>query len=281
MAGLGYGSSLYMPLTYLTDRIRVLPWFKAYEVPIFVMIVIGCLLLIRRRFIDTLEQLLDTKNMVFISCISFVLFMPVTGDYYLLVMLIPLLAFPQTSYSLGYVITFGLLLGAKNFPYLDYIEHIPISPQVFINPTLLLIILFAEFNLIGFIRREISTTEKGEYALIQFLRKSDHQMSRLLKPFKKALIALILVTALAGTTFFRYTLYTKEVHNKEVGLPPDFDPETYLRLNPGIQEYWESVGIHETGPALLNHAEIHYLGFGSRDGWVYRSTFQRIFYPKF
>ena len=280
MAGLGYGSSLYMPMTYLTGKLRVLPWFDAYQIPLFVLAIIGCVLLIKQRFIYTLNYLIDTKNMVFISCISFVLFMPVTGDYYLLVMLIPLLAFPQSSYSLGYVIVFGLLLGAKNLPYVDFIEHVPISLQVFLNPLLLLILMFAEFNLIGFIKREISPAENSEFILIRFLRKTDGQISVLIKPFRKILITLFIVVILAGLAFFRYTLYKKEVHNKELGLPSDFDPEIYLKLNPGLQEYWESSGIHETGPALWHHAEVHYIGFGSRDGWVYRSTLQRIFYPR-
>jgi hypothetical protein len=62
----------------------------------------------------------------------------------------------------------------------------------------------------------------------------------------------------------------QQAHNKEVGLPLDFDPATYLELNPGLVEFWESHGIHESGEVLLNHAEEHYKAFGSKDGWKYR-----------
>ncbi len=281
MAGLGYGSSLYMPMTYLTGKLRVLPWCTAQEVPIFVLAIIGSLLLIKQNFIRTLEYLLVKKNVVFISCISFVLFMPVTGDYYLLIMLIPLLTYPQSSYSTGYVIIYGLLLGAKNFPYVDYMEHIPITMQVFINPVLLLLLLFAEFNLMGSVRRGDLAPGNDQHFVVNFLIKIDFRVSAFVKPIRKILIVSLILCISVGLIFFRYTLHKKEVHNREGGLPIDFDPETYLKLNPGLQEYWESSGIHETGPALWHHAEVHYIGFGSRDGWVYRSTFQRIFYPKF
>ena len=246
-----------------------------------VFAIIGSLLLIKKDFIRALEYQLVKKNIVFISCISFVLFMPVTGDYYLLIMLIPLLAYPQSSYSSGYMIIYGLLLGAKNLPYVDYMEHIPIALQVFINPVLLLILLFAEFNLMGSVKREPLTTGDDQPIAIHFLRKVDSRFSKFIKPIRKILIAFLILSILTGLIFFRYTLYKNEVHNKEVGLPVDFDPEIYLKLNPGLQEYWESSGIHETGPALWHHAEVHYIGFGSRDGWVHRSTFQRIFYPRF
>jgi hypothetical protein len=62
----------------------------------------------------------------------------------------------------------------------------------------------------------------------------------------------------------------QQAHNKEVGLPLDFDPATYLEINPGLVEFWKSHGIHESGEVLLNHAEEHYKAFGSKDGWKYR-----------
>ena len=80
--------------------------------------------------------------------------MPVTGDYYLLIMFIPLLAYPKTYYSFGYFLTYGLLLGAKNFPYIDIVHGNNISVQVLINPFLLLLLFLAEFDLLSFIKRD-------------------------------------------------------------------------------------------------------------------------------
>ncbi|HWA35548.1 MAG TPA: hypothetical protein VG737_15510 [Cyclobacteriaceae bacterium] len=62
----------------------------------------------------------------------------------------------------------------------------------------------------------------------------------------------------------------RQEHNKEAGLPLDFDPATYLEINPGLVEFWESHGMHESGDVLLNHAEEHYKAFGAKDGWKYK-----------
>jgi len=94
---------------------------------------------------------LTFEKMTFLASISFVLFMPVTADYYLIIMLLPLLIFPNSKFSLGYFFIYGLLLGAKNFL---YITGTNISYQVFLNPILLLLMLFAEFELISFFRRK-------------------------------------------------------------------------------------------------------------------------------
>ena len=61
----------------------------------------------------------------------------------------------------------------------------------------------------------------------------------------------------------------RAAHNLQLELPEDFDPEQYLKLNPGLEEYWKSTGINETGQALLDHAEVHYLHFGRKDNWKF------------
>lgn len=65
-------------------------------------------------------------------------------------------------------------------------------------------------------------------------------------------------------------LAKQQAHNRNVGLPVDFDPKTYLKLNPQIQKFWRSSGIKESGQALFDRAELHYKEFGSKDGWKYK-----------
>ncbi len=93
---------------------------------------------------------------MFLASFSFILFMPVTGDYYLLMAFIPLVLFPKNRYSLGYFVAYGILLGAKNIVFLD---NTNISLQSFINPLMILLMLIAEFDLIPFIRRTTTDPE--------------------------------------------------------------------------------------------------------------------------
>lgn len=157
MKGLAYGSSLYMVIAYISHKLQILPLFKPHGLAIITWAVIVFFLLLKKDIINTLEDAMTRNKMIFILCISFVLFMPVTGDYYLLIMFIPLLAYPKTYYSFGYFLAYGLLLGAKNFPYIDFINNNNISVQVLINPLLLLLLLLAEFNMINFMKRDSQT----------------------------------------------------------------------------------------------------------------------------
>lgn len=157
MAGLGYGSSLYMVITYVAYKLQVLPLFEPHGLVIIVCSVMIFFLLLKQDVIKTIEDVMTQKKMIFICSISFVLFMPVTGDYYLLIMFIPLLAYPKASFSFGYFFVYGLLLGAKNIPYIDLIHGNNISVQVLINPLLLLLLLLAEFNMISFMKRDSQT----------------------------------------------------------------------------------------------------------------------------
>ncbi len=88
-----------------------------------------------------------------------VLLMPITGDYYLLILFIPLIMYPGRKYSFWYFLLFALLLAPKNFIYLENINRIhPLSLQVFINPFLLLALLLCEFNLLNAARKESETS---------------------------------------------------------------------------------------------------------------------------
>ncbi len=88
--------------------------------------------------------------------------MPISRDYYLLVMMISLIIFPKSSYSFYYFLAYGLLIGAKNFIWLDEVLGNPIAIQVFINPILLLLFLVAEFDLLSFMKRVSKNTDRME-----------------------------------------------------------------------------------------------------------------------
>ncbi len=116
--------------------------------------------------IEKIAAYINFEKAVFITSISFVLFSPVTGDYYLLFMLIPLLMFPKATYSLGYVVVYGLLLGAKNIGYFpDTVGGNPLSPQPFLNPLLLTMMFFAEFDLFAWMKRTQQTLPESVTSL--------------------------------------------------------------------------------------------------------------------
>jgi hypothetical protein len=305
LVGLIYGSSLYMPTLYLTNKFNFLPEIKSYELVIIICGIIGLCLLAKGTIVKTYNKLLDKRNFIFLSSICFVLFMPVTGDYYLLILLIPLLSFPQTQYSFGYFLVFGLLLGAKNFLFINHTEFIGnslIPWQAFINPILLLILFIGEFDLLNIIKRDqsLDTVNVRITKPIHFFLK----LSGILNPIfistsrgfgtvyintfnfinrifiwskdavylQKKKIAIVFALIILG--WFgnvQISKYQAKVHNIETGLPPDFDPKKYLELNPGLEKFWISKGIkHTSKKALLEHAEIHYRDFGAKDNWQYK-----------
>lgn len=104
----------------------------------------------------TIDHYFNREKLIYIVCTTFVVFMPVTGDYYLLVMMIPLLLFPKSTYSFYYFLIYGLLLGAKNIIWVDQVHGSPIAIQTFINPVLLIFMLLAEFDLLPFMKRSSS-----------------------------------------------------------------------------------------------------------------------------
>jgi hypothetical protein len=207
--GLAYGSSMYMPLLYISYRLHFLEFFTIYFKPVTIPLLTFCILgiifwiknysaitkiililfflffellfvfvalpglgfkilfaalsvlsvysIVLSRFKVEFDHFKNIAGryvafdkIVFIISTSFILFTPVSGDYYLLIMFLPILLFPKVKYSFWYVIAYGVLLGAKNF---IFIKSTNISLQVFLNPLMLLLILFAEFDLISFMKR--------------------------------------------------------------------------------------------------------------------------------
>ena len=274
MQGLGFGSSLFMPLLYLATKFHFPVEIKSHVVAFIVYLVIGACLFAKKDIIPTFHRMLERKNMLFVTCISFVLLMPVTGDYYLLVLLIPLLVYPKTTFSFGYLLMYGLLLGPKNIFFLkptDFLGNIDISLQVFINPILLLLLLFGEFLLIPSIKRDQLSGASTIWSDLQNFGKKLFWLSSLIAARRKKLYVILSIALLGWITTIQILVYQQKIHNKEIGLPPDFDPKTYLEINPGLEQFWTSKGIkHKSKKALLEHAEIHYRDFGAKENWKYK-----------
>jgi hypothetical protein len=258
---LAYGSSLYMPLAFLFEQLYGTAFVDHPEI-ITLSFVLAILLLTflyqrKRGNLKTIYEGLTFEKLLFISCISSVLLPTGGSDAGLLMMLLPLLILREIQYSFGYFLLYGLLLGAKNlvwFGHLDETTGLFISLQVFINPLILSILLLAEVGGIGFLGR-------------------GHQESISFRPakwyaFVPAGALLVGIVILAGHTYD--VANRRQLHNREAGLPLDFDPQIYLNLHPGLQEFWISVGMRESGQALLDHAEVHYKYFGAKDGWTYK-----------
>lgn len=298
LQGLGFGSSIFMPLVYLCRKYEIPEFFKSYELAFFVITAIGFCLLIKREIKYTFYWLLEKKNMLFVACLSFVLLMPVTADYYLLMLLIPLLVFPKTSFSFGYFLCYALVLGPKNIFFLlpsSFQGNKDVSLQVFVNPVLLLILLFAEFNLLDSVKRDrLITSSKGlGIHFLYFLRniflarglltnntklrirehweKGWFWIYSIGKLHRKKIIIIMIIGIAAWIASAQINMYLIKTHNIERGLPADFDPKKYLELNPGIETFWLSKGIkHISKRELWDHAELHYKGFGANDGWRYK-----------
>ncbi|MEJ0055055.1 MAG: hypothetical protein WDN75_05015 [Bacteroidota bacterium] len=200
MAGLGYGSSLYMPTVYIFYQQALHAFFVAHFRPLTLAVIVGAGIAIlglwKRTFMELTHFLMTKQKMTFIICICFVLFMPVTGDYYLLIMLLPLLVYPKMYYSVSYFLLYGALLGAKTFFYVDYINYTNISIQVFINPVILLILLMAEFDVIGPVTRSSDQASLKGWQWNQLISIIKHNWRR------KLLVMIISLVIVMSVYFF-------------------------------------------------------------------------------
>jgi hypothetical protein len=155
--GLRFGSSLYMPFIFLMDYTPYLKFAIAYIKPIYFPIaffsVSGLLLLRKYTFKELINKFLVFDKVLYILTYSIIVFPPVTTDYYLLLLLIPMFLFSNSTYSFGYFLSLGLLFAAKNFIYFG--ERI-ISIQVFLNPLLLLLLILVELELIPIFKRTLA-----------------------------------------------------------------------------------------------------------------------------
>ncbi len=191
--GLPYSSSFFLPFKWLylklCEKIPFLTPGLDYIQPVSsavaVCSIIAFLLLLKGDLKKTFLMITDARKVLFLVSLSFILFMPITGDYYLLVLFIPLLLYPKNSYSFLYVLTCALLLAPKNFHYVGsiYISH-HISLQVFLNPGLALILLFSEFDLLQNVKRY--SADRSPKPIITFTENRENSLADLQRPASNA-----------------------------------------------------------------------------------------------
>ncbi len=152
--GLGYGSSFYMAFRYVVDlfdrhtRIgffRFLLNIKPLLVNFTVFVVLLGLYLWKFPLEKLKAFILNRDNILKVVSIVFVLFTPVTGDYYLTILILPLFFVRFEHFKLPEKILYLLVLAPKNYFFYHFI-----SLQVFINPLLLLAMLLVITGLYDF-----------------------------------------------------------------------------------------------------------------------------------
>jgi hypothetical protein len=155
LAGLRYGSSIYMPITTLikVTNENLFQSFIKLNPYLFNFLLISILLILsiiknKLHFLNNLFFNEDIR-LEFI-CISFILFMPVTADYYLLLLFIPLILIPFQHFSFQKKICYFLLLLPKEIINTNIFIGKDLPIGAFVNPILLTIILFDILNLINF-----------------------------------------------------------------------------------------------------------------------------------
>lgn len=160
LAGLRYGSSIYMPIITIIKVINdnIFQSFiklNPYLFNLFLISLILILSLIKNKlsFINNLFLNIDTR--LEFTCISFILFMPVTADYYLLLLFIPLLLIPFHNFTNLKKICYLLLLLPKEIinTNIFFGKDLPIG--AFINPMLLILILFDILQIFNFSKAKI------------------------------------------------------------------------------------------------------------------------------
>ena len=152
-SGLRFGSSIYMPLITaigLIDFPFYLRFIK-FNPYAFNAIVVGLLLIISilKHKMLVIKKLVDDEHArLEFLVVGFILFMPVTADYYLLMLFLPLLFIPFANFSNTKKLCYLFLLLPKEVVGTAFFigKEIPIGPIV--NPILLSIIFLELLQLL-------------------------------------------------------------------------------------------------------------------------------------
>jgi hypothetical protein len=147
LAGLRYGSSIYMPFITIIKIINenIFQSFiklNSYLFNLFLITILLSISLIKNNILLLNNLFLHENKRLEFICISFILFMPVTADYYLLFLFIPLLLIPFHDFSFQKKICYFLLLLPKEIINTNIFIGKDLPIGAFINPILLTIILF-------------------------------------------------------------------------------------------------------------------------------------------
>lgn len=155
LAGLRYGSSIYMPIITIIKVINENLFqsfikLNSYIFNLFLISLMIILSLIKNKvlFINNLFSNIDTR--LEFTSISFLLFMPVTADYYLLLLFIPLLLIPFHNFTYLKKICYLLLLLPKEIINTNIFLGKDLPIGAFINPILLILILFDILQIFNF-----------------------------------------------------------------------------------------------------------------------------------
>ncbi len=154
--GLGYCSSFYLPFRFIAYKayghthislFQLILTAKPLLINLIVVIILLLIYLYRHSFKSLFEIVLDKNKMLKIASIIFILFTPITNDYYLTILFLPLFFIPFNQFTIQEKIILLLLLLPKNF---IYFNRAAISPQVFINPALLMAWLLIVLDIYNF-----------------------------------------------------------------------------------------------------------------------------------
>ncbi len=153
--GLGYCSSFYLPFRFIIYKAYVY-WnigfcqFLLNVKPLlinFIVVIILLLIYLYKHSLKSLfEMVLDKNKMLKVASIIFILFTPITNDYYLTVLFLPLFFIPFNQFTFQEKVIFFLLLIPKNL----YLNRTALSIQDFINPALLLALLLIVMDIYNF-----------------------------------------------------------------------------------------------------------------------------------
>ncbi len=142
--GFAYCSSFYLPFRFLAYKaygylhislFQFILNVKPLLINLTVVIILLLIYLYKHSLKLLFEMIFDKDKMLKMASIIFILFTPITNDYYLTVLFLPLFFIPFNQFTLQEKIILLLILIPKNF---IYFNRAAISPQVFINPALLM-----------------------------------------------------------------------------------------------------------------------------------------------
>lgn len=145
LGGLIFGSSFYMAFRLFIDIIARITHFDFFYIILAVpaliinsLVFLSLIIIYLKKFSwDSFKNMLmDDYTILKLICIVYVLFTPVTADYYLAVLFLPLFFIPFQYFKPAEKLLYLLVLSPKNYFFVR-----GISLQVLINPLLLIALL--------------------------------------------------------------------------------------------------------------------------------------------
>jgi hypothetical protein len=159
LGGLRFGSSLYMPIITIAKVLnesffQQLISINSYGFNLFIICFIVLFSFLKNGSSGLIKLFLNNNSRLELSCISFILFMPVTADYYLLVLFIPILLIPFNVLSTLQKFCYLCLLIPKEVINTNIIIGKDLPIGAFLNPMFLILILLHSLNLLNFSKRK-------------------------------------------------------------------------------------------------------------------------------